>query len=312
MPVFPRWRVGLVSQREDSPVYTEAVQTLAGQAEAKLEHQKRSLVSHLVRSALAGMYVGVSIVLIFTIGGLLNGIDNRLPRIAMGICFGGALTVVIFAGSELFTGSNLVLTLGVLSGKARWRDLLSNWGWTWVGNLAGSVLLAFMVVRAGLLDETKYGPINAFVQNVAASKMNLPWEWLLWRAILANWLVCLGVWMAARIKSETARIIMIWWCMFLFITIGGEHSIANMCGLMLALLIPHGDTITWGGYGYNLALATLGNIIGGAIFVGGVYWVGSPKARALAGSQSAQHPATQAPHAGNGVPVPEPVMAAER
>jgi nitrite transporter NirC len=284
-------------------VYTETVQTLAGQAVAKLEGQRRSLVSHLVRSALAGMYVGIAIVLIFTIGGSLAATAPGAVRLVMGLCFGGALTIVIFAGSELFTGSNLVLTLGVLSGKARWSDLGANWVWTWVGNLAGSVLLAFMVVRAGLLDEATYGPINVFVQKVAATKMNLPWEQLLWRAILANWLVCLGVWMAGRIKSETARVLMIWWCMFTFITVGGEHSVANMCGLMLALLIPHGEAISWGGYGYNLALATVGNIIGGAIFVGAVYWVGSPKARALAGADSSPHLAT------NGAPVAEPVAA---
>jgi nitrite transporter NirC len=199
----------------------------------------------------------------------------------MGIMFGGALTIVIFAGSELFTGSNLVLTLGVLSRKASVRDLLSNWVWTWIGNLAGSALVAFMVVRAGLLDASNpsFAPINAFVQKLVATKMNLPWEQLLWRAILANWFVCLGVWMAARIKSETAKVLMIWWCMITFITSGYEHSIANMCGLLLGLFVPHGSDITWAGYAYNLGLATLGNIIGGAIFVGMLYWIGSPKAR---------------------------------
>jgi nitrite transporter len=292
-------------------MYTEAVQTLAGQAVAKLEAQRISLVSHLVRSALAGMYVGAAIVLIFTIGGSLNAASPGVVRLAMGVCFGGALTIVIFAGSELFTGSNLVLTLGVLSGKSRVRDLLSNWGWTWLGNLAGSVLVAFMVVRAGLLDESTFGPINAFVQKVVATKMNLPWEQLLWRAILANWFVCLGVWMAARIKSETARILMIWWCMFTFITSGYEHSIANMCGLMLGLLIPHGDSITWGGYAYNLGLSTLGNIIGGAIFVAGVYWVGSPKARALTGQEAAPIAAINTPHSANGNAGLEPVAASK-
>src|SRR6516164_4532221 len=128
-------------------MYTEAVQTLAGQAVAKLEAQKRSLAGHLVRSALAGMYVGAAIVLIFTIGGLLSTQAPGAVRLAMGVCFGGALTIVIFAGSELFTGSNLVLTLGVLQRRASWRDLTANWVWTWVGNLAGSVLVAFMVVR---------------------------------------------------------------------------------------------------------------------------------------------------------------------
>ena len=85
--------------------------------------------------------------------------------------------------------------------------------------------------------------------------------------------------MAARIKSETARILMIWWCMFTFITSGYEHSIANMCGLMLGLLLPHGEAISWQGYLYNLSLATLGNIIGGAVFVGMAYWFASPKLR---------------------------------
>jgi nitrite transporter NirC len=281
-------------------MYTEAVQTLAGQAAAKMEAQKRSLVSHLVRSALAGMYVGAAIVLIFTIGGSLAAQSPGVVRLAMGVCFGGALTIVIFAGSELFTGSNLVLTLGVLCRKASLRDLLANWTWTWIGNLAGSVLVACMVVRAGLLDEDTFGPINAFVQKVVATKMNLPWEQLLWRAILANWFVCLAVWMAARIKSETARILMIWWCMFTFITSGYEHSIANMCGLLLGLLIPHGEAITWGGYWYNLGLATLGNIIGGALFVGGLYWIGSPSVRDWLRQEEKAQPALAAPHAGNG------------
>jgi nitrite transporter NirC len=259
-------------------VYTEAVQALGDQAAAKLAGQRQSLVGHLVRSMLAGMYVGAAIVLIFTVGGLLSKEAPGAVRLLMGVCFGGALTMVIFAGSELFTGSNLVLTLGVLTRKAGLRDLGANWLWTWVGNLAGGVLVAVMVVRAGLFDAE---PIKSFVLKLVETKMNLPAEQLLWRAVLANWLVCLAVWMAARVKSETARILLIWWCMFTFITSGYEHSIANMCGLMLGLLLPHGEAITWGGYAYNLGLATLGNIVGGAAFVAGLYWVGSPNARGV-------------------------------
>jgi nitrite transporter NirC len=258
-------------------MYSEAIQTLSEQAAAKLAGQRRSLVGHLVRSMLAGMYVGAAIVLIFTIGGTLSKDSPGVVRLAMGVCFGGALTIVIFAGSELFTGSNLVLTLGVFTGKATARDLASNWVWTWIGNLLGSVLLAVIVIRTGLFDAE---PIRSFVLGLVEKKMNIPVEQLFWRAVLANWLVCLGVWMAARIKSETARILMIWWCMFTFITSGFEHSIANMCGLMLGLLLPdHGVGITLGGYWYNLGLATLGNIVGGAVFVGMLYWIGSPKAR---------------------------------
>src|ERR1700732_1204876 len=115
-------------------MYTEAVEALADQAVTKLSAQRRSLTSHLVRSMMAGMYVGAAIVLIFTVGGLLSTAAPGTERIAMGICFGGALAMVIFAGSELFTGSNLVLTLGVFTRKTTVRDLASNWWWTWVGN----------------------------------------------------------------------------------------------------------------------------------------------------------------------------------
>ncbi|HEY1860171.1 MAG TPA: formate/nitrite transporter family protein [Gemmataceae bacterium] len=266
-------------------MYTETVQAIGDQAIAKLAGQRRSLLSHFIRSMLAGMYVGAAIVLIFTVGGTLSKAAPATVRLLMGVCFGGALTIVIFAGSELFTGANLVLTLGLFSRKVRWRDLLSNWFWTFLGNLVGSVFLAFIVIRSGIFnpdpanENSLQNAIYTFVVGLVEKKMNLPPEELFWRAVLANWLVCLGVWMAARAKEEIARILLIWWCMFTFITCAFEHSIANMCGLMLGLLLPHGDKITWTGYGYNLGLATLGNIVGGALFVAGAYWIGSPKAR---------------------------------
>jgi nitrite transporter len=265
-------------------MYTETIQTLSDQAATKLTHQRRSLVSHVIRSMLAGMYVGAAIVLIFTIGGLLAKDAPGAVRLIMGVCFGGALTMVIFAGSELFTGSNLVLTLGVLTRKARLADLGANWIWTWIGNLIGSALLAGIVIRSGIWDGEKMEGVRNFVLNLVQTKMTLDPEQLFWRAVLANWLVCLGVWMAARAKEDTARILLIWWCMFTFITCGYEHSIANMCGLLLGLFMPHGSFagITWTGYAYNLGLATLGNIVGGALFVAGMYWLGSPKAQELA------------------------------
>ena len=260
-------------------MYADAISTLADQAAGKLSHQKRSLLGHLTRSALAGMYVGAAIVLIFTVGGFASTTSPGMVKLLMGVCFGGALTMVIFAGSELFTGCNLVVPLGVLSRKTSMKDLVSNWGWTWFGNLLGAALLAFIVVRAGIVSAE---PVRTFVMKLVQSKMTLPAEQLFWRAVLANWLVCLGVWMAARIKSDPARILMIWWCMFTFITSGYEHSVANMCGLLLGLLQPHADFagITWSGYAYNLLLATAGNIVGGAVFVAGMYWIGSPAARA--------------------------------
>src|SRR5436190_1284965 len=163
-------------RQQRASMYTETINALADQAAAKLEGQRRSLLSHFVRSMLAGMYVGASIVLIFTVG--------------------GSLADKAFAG------------------------------------------------------------VNEFIYRVFAAKATPPWNQLLVRAVLANWLVCLGVWMAARVRSEPARILLIFWCMFTFITSGYEHSVANMCGLALALLVPgappSGVEVTWGLYFYNL------------------------------------------------------------
>src|SRR5258708_9964396 len=145
-------------------MYTETIQALSDQAAKKLAGQRHSLLSHLVRSMLAGMYVGAAIILIFTIGGSLAKDSPGAVRLLMGVCFGGALTIVVFAGSELFTGSNLVLTLGVLTRKASWADLVSNWAWTWLGNLAGSALLAVMVAPSGLFDGR---PPQSFLVNLA-------------------------------------------------------------------------------------------------------------------------------------------------
>ena len=258
-------------------MYADTVRALGDQAVAKLTAQRRSPAGHFVRSMLAGMYVGAAIVLIFTIGGLLSKAAPGMERLAMGICFGGALTIVIFAGSELFTGSNLVLTLGVLTRRAAAADLPPT------GCGPGSATWpAASCSRRWWSSPASSTPTRSgrSCSKLAATKMTLPPGQLFFRAVLANWLVCLGVWMAARVTSETARILLIWWCMFTFITSGYEHSIANMCGLMLGLLLPHGEAVTWNGYWYNLGLATLGNIVGGAVFVAGVYWFGSPTARA--------------------------------
>jgi len=252
-------------------VYKETIDALGERAAARVAASRASILGHIAGSILAGMYVGAAIVLILILG---STAPRDVQRLVMAVSFGGALTMVIFAGSELFTGSNLILTLGVASRRVRFRDLVLNWVLTWIGNLLGSAMVAVMVTQARVLDAE---PIRSFVLSVVDRKMHLAPEALFWRAVLANWLVCLGVWMSARSKSDAARILLIWWSMFTFIACGYEHSVANMCGLLLGLLQPHGTSITFNGYAYNLGIVTAGNIVGGAALVGGLYWLASPE-----------------------------------
>src|SRR4051812_45010997 len=251
----------------------DTIVAVATAAEKKSALLRGSLPRYLILSALAGAYVGLGIALIFAIGAPLAATGSPFVKVVMGASFGVALTLVIFAGSELFTGNAMVMTVGALTGRARWAELASLWGWSYLGNLIGSLAVAYLIAHSGALGGE---PQRGFVETVAAGKMGLSFEALFVRGILANWLVCLAVWCAARTTNDVAKLALIFWCLFAFIGAGFEHSIANMTLLGLALFQPHGEAVTWAGYAWNLVAVTLGNVVGGAVFVGGLYWLSAP------------------------------------
>ncbi len=254
----------------------DTIVAMAGTAEQKGKLLDGSLARYLILAALAGVYVGLGIALIFAIGAPLAAANSPFLKVVMGASFGVALTLVIFAGSELFTGNALVMTVGALTGRAGWLLLARLWGWSYLGNLLGALGLALLLAHSGALAGE---PQRTFIENVAAGKMGLSFEAAFTRGILANWLVCLAVWCAARTTSDAAKLGVIFWCLFAFIGAGFEHSSANMTLLALALFQPHGEAITWAGYVGNLVPVTLGNIVGGALFVGGLYWLSAPDRR---------------------------------
>jgi nitrite transporter NirC len=249
-------------------LYSEEINKVSASAVKKSEFLKKSKMKYLTASALAGIYVGFGILLIFTIGGLLSEAQSPVTKIIMGASFGIALSLVIMAGSELFTGNNMVMTIGSLEKKVTWMDSVNIWIYSFIGNFVGSVALAALFVGSGLAK----GSTAAFILKVSQSKMAMPSMELFLRGILCNMLVCLALWCAIKLKEETAKLIMIFWCLFAFITTGFEHSIANMTLLATALMIPHTAVISVGGLAHNLLWVTLGNFMGGAVFIGATYW----------------------------------------
>lgn len=246
---------------------------IAGLAKKKFGFLDGSLSGYLLLSAMAGVYLGFGIALIFSLGGPLMAASSPVVKLVMGASFGIALTLVIFAGSELFTGNNMIGVIGGLSRSVTWSQVVQFNAWSWAGNLIGSLALAWLVVESGVFAK---GPTAEFIGKVAATKMSLPaWE-LFIRGILCNWLICLAVWMAGRTSNDAAKIMLIFWCLFAFIGTGFEHSIANQSFLGMALLLPHEANISWGGFWYNQLFVVLGNIVGGGLFVGGLYWMASP------------------------------------
>ncbi|MDP9132485.1 MAG: formate/nitrite transporter family protein [Nitrospirota bacterium] len=254
-------------------MHTQDHERIASVAANKFSFLDQSLGGYLVLSVLAGVYLGFGIALIFSLGGPLAAAGSPVVKLIMGVSFGIALTLVIFAGSELFTGNNMVGAIGGLTKSLSWSQVIQLNFWSWLGNLAGSLALAWLVIQSGVFAT---GPTTDLIEKVAAVKMSLPaWE-LFVRGILCNWLICLAVWMAGRTNNDTAKILLIFWCLFAFIGTGFEHSIANQSFLGMALFLPHEAAVSWAGFWYNQAFVVLGNIVGGGLFVGGLYWMVSP------------------------------------
>ena len=253
-------------------MYTQDVKRMVEVSVKKVAYLERAPFGYMILSALAGVYLGFGITLIFSIGGPFASEGSAALKLIMGVSFGIALTLVIFAGSELFTGNNMVGVIGGLAKRVSWRQVGNLFLWSLVGNLLGSLVIAWLVVQSGALAPAS----SSLIQKVAGIKMHLPaWELFL-RGILCNWLVCLAVWTAARASGDAAKMLLIFWCLFAFIGSGFEHSIANQSLLGLALFLPHDSGVSWNGFLWNQIWVIAGNVIGGGIFVGGLYWLASP------------------------------------
>ncbi len=265
-------------------MFLDTVDQFAKTAVAKSAFLRRSPLGFTISSMMAGAYVGMGIILIFCVG---NAVDPSIRPVVMGASFGIALTLVIFAGSDLFTGHTMFMTHGWLRGRTSLCELGACWGLSWAGNLFGCVILAALFVAGGgspaLLGLGGKAPL---IVTVAAAKMNAPALELMARAILCNWLVCLAIWTSARMTSDAAKCIAIFWCLYAFIASGFEHSVANMTLLSIALLTEHPATVSLSGLGWNLLWVTIGNAIAGAGIMGLGYWAASRTPAAVPASAS--------------------------
>ncbi|NYF24424.1 formate/nitrite transporter family protein [Sporosarcina sp. JAI121] len=244
------------------------IAVLGDTAVSKVNQLQTSKSRYLTLTMMAGFFLGFGIILIFTIGGLLGPTNFAGTKLIMGITFGIALSLVLMAGADLFTSNNMIMTIGTLTKKTTWYETIQIWTFSYLGNFAGAILVAALFFYSGLAS----GDTADYINTAASAKMNTPFVELLIRGILCNILVCLAVWCAFKLKEETAKLIMIFWCLFAFITSGFEHSIANMTLLSIALMVPHPETVSLAGLAANLVPVTIGNIIGGAVFIGAAYW----------------------------------------
>ncbi|MDD1757669.1 MAG: formate/nitrite transporter family protein [Methanotrichaceae archaeon] len=257
----------------------------------------------LVLGFLAGAYIAFGGLLSEIVaGGLSNGsittsegdiweiaLPSGLVKFAAGAVFPVGLMLVVIAGSELFTGNCMFAPISVLNGEARIKGLLKNWSLVYIGNFLGSIFVAFFLAyKCGFFDSM---PWASWAATVANTKCGLDFGTAFLRGIGCNWLVCLAIWLAISSEDVVGKIFSCWFPIMAFVTIGFEHSVANMFFIPLGIFAANDATIATklaeanvttgnivGGaewYNFfitNLVPVTLGNIVGAALFVAALYW----------------------------------------
>ncbi|KKB63169.1 nitrite transporter NirC [Robbsia andropogonis] len=273
-------------------MYAETIDKFAKTGADKVALIARNPLAYLIGAAMAGVYIGFGDILMFSVG---VHVDPAYVHLVMGGVFACALTFCVFAGSELFTGTAMYMPIAMLRRQASLGGVLAVWMVCWIGNLVGAVLLAAILHTAGggvLLTDGATGFYKA-----VTLKMSAPGSVLFAKGVLCNWLVCLAVWMAARTSSDAAKLGVIFWAIFAFVASGFEHSVANMFIFALALMGDHPIDVTLGGAIHNELFVTLGNLVGGAIFMGAGYWL--QDIRQVASASQSDNAKTVAQSGGN-------------
>lgn len=230
---------------------------------------------------MAGVYIGFGSNL-FTIMQTDSQLGFGPQQLLSALAFCLGLILVVIGGAELFTGNTLIV-MAWLSGRVSTRELLRNWSIVYVGNLAGSLLLVWLVFLSAqyLMGDQAVGQTAV---RIAAAKCSMPFGVVLARGILCNALVCLAIWMCYSACSTTDKVLAVLFPVTAFVAGGFEHCVANMYLIPIGLAIKASaavnltgvpgleDLTTLGFVVRNLIPSTLGNIIGGAVMVGGTYW----------------------------------------
>lgn len=247
----------------------------------------RSNSKVLASAFLAGAYIAFgalgSVAAAYNL--LANPATYGLGKALAGLMFPAGLIFVLLAGADLFTG-NILIAIAAFKNKVTWGQAVKNWVLVWIGNLIGGALVAWMVSQAGVFDWSN-GLYGGVILKTAIGKVGIEFMPALISGILCNWVVCVTVWITYASKDVAGKVLAGFMGIFLFVCTGFEHCVANMAYLFGALFsksnpmyleaahktVADAAAINLKGiFINNLLPVTLGNIIGGLVFVAGIYF----------------------------------------
>ena len=242
--------------------HVSAIETIAAARKAALQKASLPAVQMLMRGALAGVFLGYATSLAMIIQA------QGLPPIVAAICFPVGFVMLVLLGLELATGNFALLTLGVAAREISMRDLFRNWGWVYIGNLAGSVGYAILFYLAVTnVGDSSGGALGDQIRKVAQAKTvgyaalgARGWAAALIKGVLCNWMVTLGAVLAFASRSTIGKIAAMWLPIATFFAHGYEHSIVNMyvipAGMLLGAPVSVSNWWLW-----NQVPVTIGNIL---------------------------------------------------
>ena len=227
----------------------------------------------LVAGFLAGAYIAFgALVAISASAGLDPKTWGGIITIVTGVTFSLGLILVVIGGADLLTGNMMLVPIAVMARRVTLAKLAANWLWVTIGNLVGSVFVAWLLAsQSGLFaqDSPNWIRLGAIATGKGISETH--WEQFV-RAIGCNWLVCLAVWCAMAAVSVSGKILAIVPPIMAFVALGFDHVVANMFFLPAALMVHAPGGLTFGDTVLNLIFAFLGNAVGAGIFVAGGYY----------------------------------------
>jgi formate/nitrite transporter len=238
----------------------------------------------LALAVLAGAFIALGGVFATTAAAGAGGEPWGAPRVLIGVAFSLGLILVLVGGAELFTGNNLIV-MAWASGRVRSSALLRNWALVFVGNFAGAAATALIVYLAGV-HRFGGGAWGVTAVSIASAKLGFGFVQAVALGVLCNALVCLAVWLCFSARSTTDKILSILFPITAFVALGFEHSVANMYFIPMGLLLEGEPAVraaagldeaalsalSLAGFARNLVPVTLGNVLGGSLLVGAMYW----------------------------------------
>ncbi|QVY60845.1 formate/nitrite transporter family protein [Cytobacillus gottheilii] len=235
----------------------------------KYKIYQTSVLHYILRAALASMFIGFGVIVAFKSGGYFYNVHSPAAYPMAAFTFGAAIILIAYGGGDLFTGNTFYYTFAALRKKMQWSSVVKLWTLSYAGNIIGAIVFALLIYTTQLFSDAS---VNQFLLSVVEHKMTAPTLELFFRGILCNWLVCLAFFIPMTLKGDGAKLFVMVLFVFCFFISGYEHSIANMCTFAIAMVLDHPGTISFSGIIHNLVPVTIGNLIGGSLLMGWMYF----------------------------------------